>query len=133
MTGLFQIAPQGVTFGPLSARDGGRFFETRAMQQDQAITNARERLEVILARAKRIRHALDGVASPDSLPAAELAHEMGVLGGDLVTLSRSLMQAARAEADSNAKARSSAERRNRKNAAQLAADMRRRGAYSVIA
>lgn len=91
-----------------------------------------EELVALVQRAKQARNAFPCLKAPDSLAAMTLAHDLSVLGQEFHNLSVKLKQAGRAAADADADARNTASRPLRKNAAQMAADMRRRGAYSVM-
>ena len=120
----------GRGFGPLNSRDGGRFFEV--IQMDDVLSQLRTTACELAERANNARHAFPGLKSADSLAAMTLAHDLSVLGQEFHNLSVKLKQAGRAAADADADARNTASRPLRKNAAQMAADMRRRGAYSVM-
>ncbi len=90
-----------------------------------------DELAALVQRAKQARNAFPSLKAPDSLAAVSMADELARIGADFVSFSVRLKQAARAAADADAEARNSGHRPQRRNAAQMAAEMRRRGAYSV--
>lgn len=89
-----------------------------------------EELVALVQRAKQARNAFPCLKAPDSLAAMTMAHDLAVLGQEFIGLSVRIKQAARAAADQEAATRNTS-RPQLKNAAQMAAEMRRRGAYSV--
>ncbi len=90
-----------------------------------------DELVALVTRAKLARNAFPSLKAPDSLAAVTMAHDLAVLGQEFHKLSVKLKQAGRAAADADANARNATTPTKRKNAAQMAAEMRRRGAYSV--
>ena len=100
------------------------------MQQNETIAPLAEELARLVHRAKHARNILPALKAPDCLDAATMAHELAVLGGDFIILATALKQAGRNAANAEAEARR-AYRAPPKNAARMAAEMRRRGAYSI--
>lgn len=89
-----------------------------------------EELMAIVERAKQARNAFPGLKAPDSLAAVSMADELARIGGDFISLSVKLKQAARAAADQEAAARNTY-RPPRATAAKVAAAMIKNGAYRV--
>ncbi len=89
-----------------------------------------EELVALVQRAKLARNAFRCLKAPDSLAAMTMAHDLAVLGQEFIGLSVRIKQAARAAADQEAATRNTY-RPPKKNAAQMAASMCRRGAYGV--
>lgn len=100
------------------------------MQESETIAPLAEELARLVHRAKHARNILPALKAPDCLEAVTMAHELAVLGGDFIILATALKQAARTAANEQAEARRTYQAPP-KNAARMAADMRRRGAYSV--
>ncbi len=92
----------------------------------------REELADLVERAKAVRNAFAGVKSASSLAAMDAAETLADLGQRFHNLQIKLKQAAREEAQRDADARHG-DRQPKRNAAQLANAMCRRGAYRVTA
>lgn len=90
----------------------------------------RKELADLVNRAKATRHAIDGVQAASSLAAMDIAETLADLGQRFHILSVRLKQAGKDEAWRDANERNRP-RQPKRNAAQAAADMRRRGCYSV--
>lgn len=101
------------------------------MQELEVLASLHADLSDLVRRAKIVRNAFPCLKTPDSLEALTMAHDVAVLGQGMISLSVKMKQAARQAADDQAKAR--AHKPPKKSAAQMATDMRRRGAYSVTA
>jgi len=100
------------------------------MQENEALEAISIELARLVKRAKHARNVMPAIKAPDCLEAVAMAHELAVLGGDFIILATALKQAARDAANEQAEARRTYQAPP-KNAARMAADMRRRGAYSV--
>lgn len=92
----------------------------------------REELADLVERAKAVRNGFAGVKSASSLAAMDAAETIADLGQRFHNLQIKIKQAGRQEAQHDAEARRG-DRQSKRNAAQLADAMCRRGAYRVTA
>ena len=92
----------------------------------------REELADLVERAKAVRNGFAGVKSASSLAAMDAAESLADLGQRFHNLQIKIKQAGRQEAQHDAEARR-VDRQPKRNAAQLADAMCRRGAYRVTA
>ncbi len=81
--------------------DGGPFFLIGTHMENEIYTE----LMALTERAKAARNTFPTLKALDTLPAVNMADELGRLGGDFIKLAVKFKQAARAEADNTVKSR----------------------------